>query len=375
MYSIVLQQAYLNDRIIAFEFGGAPMSMEKYTPDELAISDTTKDHRGNTVQLFTHPITPKENYLRLYQGKTPMWIPFNSDEHNMIRIDCDPENQARSPSGGIDGYGVEWVWVAAANGAMVKPGAPKVADIEEWEKYITIPDPDTWDWEGCYERNKHLLNPDRLTMIGTSSCMFERLIAVMDFAEAAVALIDDDQKEAVHRFFRAVTDSRKKFYYHCKKWFNADIANFNDDWGSQRAEFFSYDTAREMLFPYVKEVGDYVHSLGMYFDLHCCGFVESFVPLFIEEGFNSWGGQPMNDKFKLKNMYGDKMVFTHGFDLPDNATHADIDAAVAEFMSGIGADNRVLFFTHMNDQYLRERLYEESRKNYDRLLAEGKAIL
>lgn len=354
------------------------MSLEMYTPDELTVKEENKDFRGNIIESFSTPITPKENYLRLYQGKTPMWIPFNGDGHALIRIDCDPESQARSRSGGIDGYGVEWVWVEVAGGAMVKPGAPKVTDINEWEKYITIPDPDSWDWEGCYERNKDKLSPDKLTFIGTSSCLFERLIAVMDFGEAAVALIDEEQKEGVHRFFRAVTESRKRFYYLCKKWFDADIVNFNDDWGSQRAEFFSYETAREMLFPYVKELGDYVHSLGMYFDLHCCGFVESFVPLFIEEGFNSWGGQPMNDKAALKAKYGDQMIFTHCIepaDLPANYTHEDIDVAVEKFMAGIGADNRLLFSTHITDPYLRRKLYEASRKNYDRLVAEGKAIL
>ena len=351
------------------------MSLEHFTPDEFEISESKLDMRGNKVELFTPPITPRENYMRLYQGKTPMWIPFNSDEHVQLRIDVDPENKARSRTGGIDGYGVEWIWVEVAGGAMVKPGDPKVKDITEWEKYVTIPDPDSWDWEGCYERNKDKLDPNKLTFISTSSCLFERLIAVMDFGEAAVALIDDEQKEAVHRFFRAVTDQRKRFYYLCKKWFNADIVNFNDDWGSQRAEFFSVETAREMLVPYVKELGEYVHSLGMLFDLHCCGFVESFVPLFIEEGFNSWGGQPMNDKPALKAKYGDQMVFTHGFDLPEGATHEDIDKALDEFMSGIGADNRVLFFTHMRDPYLRRRLFELSRRNYDRLVAEGKAIL
>jgi hypothetical protein len=41
----------------------------------------------------------------------------------------------------------------------------------------------------------------------------------------------------------------RNFTENVKKWFNADIVNFNDDWGSQRAEFFSVDTAREMLLP------------------------------------------------------------------------------------------------------------------------------
>ena len=209
--------------------------------------------------------------------------------------------------------------------------------------------------------------------INLPGCLFERLIAILDFSEAAVALIDDDLKPAVHRFLRAVTDVHKKYYSLCKKWFNADIVNFNDDWGSQRAEFFSVETCREMLLPYVKELVDHVHSLGMYWDLHCCGFVENFVPLFIEAGEDSWGGQPLNDKWKLKQMYGDKFIFTDGPKVGPDATEEEIDAAIADFMQKSGADNRILL--DVRDPRLRPKLYEATRRNYDRLVAEGKAIL
>ena len=353
------------------------MSFEKFSPDELIVKDKVVSKFGTETEIFTTPITPRENTLRLYQGKTPMWTPFSMGEYNSFMLDCDPEVRARSsdPGHGVDGYGVEWVFVKEVGGAMVKPGAPKCPDINEWEKYLTVPDPDTWDWEGCYERNKDKINPERATYISVVGCLFERLIAVMDFQYAAVALIDDDQKEAVHRFFRAVTDVHKKFYKNCKKWFNADIVNFNDDWGSQRAEFFSVPTVREMLLPYTKELGEYVHSLGMYWDLHCCGFVESFVPIFIEEHMDSWGGQPLNDKYKLKKMYGDQFIFTEQPNVAKDASDEEMDAAVAEFMNTIGSDNRILIDARMMSPRLRRKIYEASRKNFDRLVAEGKAIL
>ena len=139
------------------------------------------------------------------------------------------------------------------------------------------------------------------------------------------------------------------------------------------AEFFSKDTAREMLVPYVKEAVEYAHSLGMYVDLHCCGFVEGFVPFFIEEGFNSWGGQPLNDKPKLKKMYPGKFIFTHTTDVDNDASDEEIDKAVAKFMDEFGYDNRG-YFGGTNERF-RKKLYEASRKNYDRLVAEGKAIL
>ena len=348
------------------------MSYERFSEDELEVKEVS-NVRGNQFEWFNTPITSRENFLRIYQGKTPMWIPITLEMVN-IKPDCDPENVARSPKGGIDGWGVEWQWEGI--GAMVRPGNPLVKDIEHWEDYVTPPDPDKWDWEACYERTKKQLRPDRFTMVSTGSCLFERLIAVMDFDNAAVALVDEDEQEHVHRFFRAVVDSRKKWYTQAKKWFNPDIANWNDDWGTQRAEMFSVDTAKEMLVPYVKEVGDLVHSLGMYFDLHCCGRVEKFVPFFIEEGFNSWGGQALNDKYALKQKYGDKMIFSHMLQLKPGYTQEDIDAAVEQYMSTIGEDNRVLYNCPPNlDPRVHRALYVASRKNFDRLVKEGRAIL
>ncbi len=349
------------------------MSILAFSNDELAVRRTVSV-RGKPLAFFRTPISSRENIRRLYEGKTPLWIPFTNEMVN-LKPDCDPENVARSPGagGGVDGWGVEWVWEGM--GAMVRPGNPKVPDITRWEDCVTPPDPDAWDWAGCRERMEKLLDPDRALWFTTGSCLFERLIAVMDFENAAMALVDDEQKESVHRFFRAVTASRKKYYAQVKRWFDPYVANFNDDWGSQRAEFFSVETAKEMLVPYVKELGETVHSLGMRFDLHCCGFVEHFVPLFLEEGFDSWGGQKLNDKAKLKRLYGDRMIFTHGLFLPESAGEADIDAAVAAFMAGIGEDNRLFYSDSGADPRIQRAMYIASRKNFDRLVAEGRAIL
>ena len=329
--------------------------------------------RPGTPESFTTPITSRENLQRLYEGKTPLWIPF-STEWTGMHMDCDPEVIVRHrPEGGKDGWGVDWVWEESAHGAMVRPGDPKCPDITQWEKYLTVPDPDSWDWEGSYERNKDKLDPDRMMYSMASSTLFERLIAVMDFGNAAMALIDDEQKEAVHRFFRVVTDKRKRFYELARKYYHVDIMNINDDWGSQRASFFSYDTAREMLMPYMKELCDCAHELGMYVDLHCCGFVENLVPLFIEEGIDSWGGQDLNDKRMLKKQYGDKMVFSMSVDLAPDASEEELDAAVADYMETFGYDNRVIC-TSWNPRFAK-KLYAASRRNFDKLMAEGKAIL
>ena len=347
-------------------------SFPKFSKDELEVKKTVNWLKRYTFEMLNTPITSKENMLRIYQGKTPMWLPSPA-EWNSFKLECDPETIARSPRGGKDGYGVEWTWVDVAGGATVKPGNPICPDINEWEKYVTVPNPDEWDWKGCIDEIKDQFDPDRFTHASFGSCLFERLIAILDCSEALIALVDEDQQEGVHRFFRAVTNYRKRYYELCKQWMDCDLLNFNDDWGTAKAPFFSFDTAEEMLMPYVKESVERAHEIGCFVELHCCGKVEPLVPHFITEGIDSWGGQPLNDKPKLKRMYGDKLLFTHEIELDPNADEFEVRAAVQKFMEEFGYDNRG--FNGMRDLRFNRELYIASRKNFDRMVEEGTAIL
>ena len=111
----------------------------------------------------------------------------------------------------------------------------------------------------------------------------------------------------------------------------------------------------------------------MIVDLHCCGKVEPLVPLFIQEGMDSWGGQPLNDKPALKKKYGDRMLFTYELDLGRDPDDDTVKAAVKGFMEDFGYDNRG-FDRSRSAKFSRE-LYRASRKNFDRLVEEGKAVL
>jgi hypothetical protein len=137
--------------------------------------------------------------------------------------------------------------------------------------------------------------------------LFERLISFMDFSEAAVALIDDEQKDAVHRLFSRLCDFYEEEIAIFKKYYNIDQFCLHDDWGSQRAPFFSPDTVREMLLPYVKRLVDFTHSQGLIFELHSCGKNEILTPVMIEAGVDVWKPQPMNDIKYLCKEYGDKI--------------------------------------------------------------------
>ena len=77
---------------------------------------------------------------------------------------------------------------------------------------------------------------------------FERLISFMDFDNAVVALIDEDQKDAVKELFDRLSDLYIKIIDKYLEYFpGIDGFCIHDDWGAQKDTFFSPDTAMEMI--------------------------------------------------------------------------------------------------------------------------------
>jgi hypothetical protein len=60
----------------------------------------------------------------------------------------------------------------------------------------------------------------------------------MDFAGAAMAIIDEDQEEAILSFFDVQADFYIKLVDKYMEYGNPRIISFHDDWGSQMAPSF-----------------------------------------------------------------------------------------------------------------------------------------
>ncbi len=299
------------------------------------------------------PISPADNLRLLLSGKQPLWMPSSAAyvtlapkvvPDNVARgfvIDADPLDLALA--GGTDWFGVEWVYIPTAHGSMVRPGAPKVPDITKWESYISFPDLDAMDWAASAEKNKALQSPDKLTLVWVMNGLFERLISFVDFENAALAIIDEDEQDSVHRLFDALCIFYDKLFEKIKTYYNADIILFHDDWGSQRAPFFSLNTAREMLVPYLSRVVKSAHSRGMFFDFHSCGKNELLVPAMIEAGIDAWTPQEMNDVKKLIETYGDKLVFGVRPSLPlEEVSDEEVRSIAAQFVEEYGKDRNII---------------------------------
>lgn len=327
------------------------------------------------VPSLTYPISPKENLKLLLDRKDPLWMPAMGEV-----LDIDPydfaDNRARSfvrevkalqpeEQGGKDWFGVDWVFSPSAGGSMVAPGNPKVKDITKWEEYITFPDLSKIDFKAIAERNKELLS-ERDRMISTTQFtgLFERLISFVDFENAALAMIDEDEQEAVHRLFDRLCVFYDEIIGLSKEHFDIDILTFHDDWGSQRAPFFSLDTCREMLVPYLSRIVESCHKRGIIFHFHSCGKNELLVPAMIEAGVDFWVPQPMNDTCMLIEKYGDKLIFGAGLRPDPSANMREEAQKFADKYSGNKSILCFLMGAPSTESELYTSLYSITRERY-----------
>ena len=262
-------------------------------------------------------MTPRENFMAYFNGKQYDWIPSSFDLQRFSPAEIG-DNKARGlvhqqnpisrdEFGGKGLFNVEWKFVPEANGSI--DIGRTFDDISQWREKVYFTPLDSFDWEGVAERNKELLSTDKVIMATIFSGFFERLISFTSFEDAALYMIDEDSKDDVKALFDALADYYVEYIRYMKKYFNIELLEFHDDWGSQTSLLMSKDTHREMIMPYIKKVVNACHEMNILYMQHSCGFVEDLIPQLIECGADTWVGQNCCDKKKLVKLYGDKMHF------------------------------------------------------------------
>jgi hypothetical protein len=275
------------------------------------------------IKIYTTPVPLGDGFIATMR-REPLWQ-VTGIEKTTFAPRFYPDNIARAmvfdgegfvmndqmgiPVGGPDIFGVEWVFIPAAGGSMVKPGKPILKDANDWEKIIKFPNVDSWDWAGSAKKNEmHLAGLDVVPQVWIMNGFFERLISFMDFESAAVAMVDEEQQKAVRELMDALAELYIDIVDHYKKYFGLINFLIHDDWGSQMAPFFSPVLGRELIVPAMRRLNDHIHSLGGTSEFHCCGHVDACVPNMIEAGWDTWMGMGMNDTQKDYELYGDKIV-------------------------------------------------------------------
>ena len=361
------------------------MKIPAFDPKELKILSMQKgSHIIPETAVYDTPVTQKEAWKATLAGNA-YWQVSLAD-YRLFTPEIVPDNIARAQvfeekpfdpvtqGGGKDMFGLEWEYVAQVGGSMVRPGKPLMEDANDWKDILVWPDIESWDWEGSSKLNADtFLETPRLTNMWMVNGWYERLISFMDFEGAIMAMVDEDQTDAVTEMFTKLTDLyiailEKVFKYYPK----LDAVGFHDDWGSQRETFFSPKVAQEMIVPHMKRVTKFIHDNGKYAELHSCGQILKQVPNIIEAGWDWWNPQLMNDMPAIYELYGDKICVGVAPEMFDPATTSEDEQRriAREYVDKFCKPDKPSFFNLYASMLLtptfKEELYIRSREAYSK---------
>lgn len=292
--------------------------------------------------IVGRPITPKENMLRIFTGEKPVWMPAWLFEVDYCWSDEVLEHP-RYELDGADWFGTQWEWVEVAAGMMVKPGTRTISDITKWQEEVKFPDLDAIDWEKDAKEQVSRYDPDRLHVFHLTEGIFERLHELIPFEEALEAMILE--KDCVKEFFEAMVEYKIQVLSKIFQYYEPiDYIIYGDDWGTQRAGFFSDEMFLEMIYPYAKKVMDYVHSQGKYIELHSCGLTQQYVKYFKDMGINLWTPQPINSSDMLKRDFNKDLSFCFavtGLD-KEGITESETRQIIRDFVDNYAPGGKVM---------------------------------
>ena len=318
------------------------------------------------------PYSIRENYIRCVKGEKPYWMPAYSTESNIIWPDAMEEHPVPEVDG-YDWWGVNWIMVPTAGGMITKPGTRVISDFANWKEEVEWPDLSLVDFKTDGAKIQKSLDPDRPHIYECVEGIFERLLEMMPFDETLLAFYEEP--ELLEEFFQKMADYKiescgKIFEYYGR----VDGVLYHDDWGTQRAGFFSNEMFREQIMPATSRLLKYIKDQGKFIELHSCGKNMQYVPEMIEMGIDMWTPQqPINDPDTLYEKYGDQMTFAFFLPIDAKLDEADVRRVVRDFVDRYGAKGRCMPFLLTDPGKPRhsivahEELYNYSLEYYNKL--------
>ena len=265
-------------------------------------------------------MTPKENILAALRHESYDWTPnYMTDIMNRgFGFGQGPVFEKGPATGGLDGFGVNWVTPDSGGGAPIPEPGKFLLDsetIEDWKKLIKFPNVTAFDWAE-HARSERIRGGDHSVQaldFGSGNGPFERMAALMGFEEALIALAVEPEASA--ELLNAIADYKIQVAEYAKKYFDADMFTLYDDIATERSLFMSPETYRNLIKPAHKKIYEAVRAMGMLPIQHTCGKAEAVIEDIIEAGAAGWTSvQPTNDIEKLLETYGDRICLMGGYD-------------------------------------------------------------
>ena len=299
-------------------------------------------------------LSVKENYLRMYRGEIPEWIPGMEygDDWAALMVACSALPMFGEPgqTEWKDMFGVPFV-MDFASGPIPKPGEFILEDITKWRDVIKRPAIlDEVDWEMVSSKDLAERDPEKLRdgFCTVSNGYFMILTYFMGFDNALIACCEEP--EEVKELLRFILDLNveigKKFIHYYKP----DVFGFGDDIAHERAPFVSHEMFKDIFYPIWNDHYKMIKEADLIATHHNCGAFAPFVPYIVEMGVDGWNpAQPTyNDLPAVKAEFGHQLSLCGCFESNGKAsrpetTEEEVRAEVRELCDALAPGGRFSF--------------------------------
>ena len=233
----------------------------------------------------------------------PLWMPnFYADSQCFIsRVSRDMA--PTKSSDGHDWFGTFYKYSAAQCSNTPQPGV--LNEITEWREKVKWPDLDALDWS--LEAENFVRDESKALFMRMSNGLFERLHAFEGFEQALIDMIN--APDECRAFFERLADYKISIFNYIRDYIELDYIVAADDYGTARAPFFSTELYRKTLLGPTSRFVKAVRARGTKFVAHCCGKIDSFIPIMVRElKVDGLEIQTINDIDSICREYGDSVT-------------------------------------------------------------------
>jgi uroporphyrinogen decarboxylase len=226
---------------------------------------------------------------------------------------CLGDNYIAEAGEGYDAWGIKWIFGGGnpgINGPVPAPGSEIMEDFEDWEQVVRFPDVDKLPWN--ITKNMVPENREDIVVFGLMlSGPFERMHYLAGFENSLCAFYENP--EEVHAFLEAMEANRIACIDKLYETIHPDVIQMQDDWGMQTAMLISPELWREFFKPHEKRFAEHIHSLGMIYEHHSCGYIMPIVRDLVEIGVDALSPLNVcNDIPMLQKEFGSSICLIGG---------------------------------------------------------------
>ena len=189
-----------------------------------------------------------------------------------------------------------------------------IQDIEEWEKYVKVPDLRancSEGWETALT-NKAAIDSEKYfstTIMGTG--IFEQLHMLMTFEDTLCNLLL--YPDEMHALIDVITEYRLEYMKLIVENLHPDAIVSHDDWGTNTSLFMAPDVWREFFKAPYKKLYDYLHANDVLIVHHSDSFCEPIAEDIADTGADVWQGVlPTNDILTISQKLDGRMALMGG---------------------------------------------------------------